>query len=65
MSDKAKQNLTGPRIEVVEVKTDKVIHVVKLHDNNRTHACKVDDGMQHNLDHSRFYTRIKGVRSKS
>ncbi len=65
MSDEAKLDLTGPRIEVVEVKTDKVIHVVKLHGDNRMHASKVDDGMQHNLDHSRFYTRIKGVRSKS
>lgn len=61
MTDEKKLDLTGPRIEVVD-NSGKVIDVVKLSNDNRRHAERVDSGMQINLDHDRFYTRIKGVK---
>lgn len=43
-------------VHVVEWETDKSIHVVDCRRTGR--ADKVEDGMQHNLDHDKYYTKI-------
>lgn len=41
-------------MHVVEWDTDRSIHVVDCRRTRR--ADKVEDGMQHNLDHEKYYT---------
>ena len=45
-------------IEIVEYGTAKVVKTVECK-KSRKIAYKVEDGININLDHSRFYTRIK------
>ena len=44
-------------IEVVEFDTEEVIHTVECRGGKHM-AEKADDGMQHNLNHEKYYTRI-------
>jgi len=44
-------------IEIIEYETGNVVKKVKGGESLRR-ACKIDDGLNINLDHSRFYTRI-------
>ncbi len=61
-ADHLKMKRDGPRIEVVEDSTGECIAVVQLSDlHGRTHAEKVEEGMNINLDHERFSTRIVDV----
>lgn len=43
-------------IHVVEWETDKSIHVVDCRKSGRVD--KVEAGMQHNLDHDKYYTKV-------
>ncbi|CAB5514742.1 hypothetical protein ACOTHJ_13705 [Achromobacter xylosoxidans] len=52
MSKKAK----GWRIEVREYDTDKVVQSIPCKDEHG--ANRADAGMQHNLNHDKFYTKV-------
>lgn len=52
MSDKSKW-----RVEIVEDTTDKVEKTIEC--RSEQSAGKVNDGLQHNLNHEKYYTRIK------
>lgn len=54
----AEQNTT-PRVEVVSYETEQVVHVVKIPDG--ASAEHVDRGVNINLDHERFFTRLVDV----
>jgi hypothetical protein len=45
------------RIEVCEHGTDTVIHTVEC--RSEKSAERAEDGMQHNLNHEKYYTRTK------
>ncbi len=45
-------------IEVVEHGTDKVIERIDVSDKSHRHAERVMDGMDRNLNHEKFYTRL-------
>jgi len=45
------------RIEVVEYETDEVVRTLDGGVSEK-HAEKVDDGLNRNLNHERFYTRL-------
>ena len=49
------------QVVVVSFETTDVIK--RLGPMSKAKAEKVDDSMQHNLDHARFYTRIVDVKS--
>ena len=44
-------------IEIVEYETDKVVRTIEC-GASKSHTEKVDDGLNINLDHDRFFTRI-------
>lgn len=44
-------------IEVVSYETGEVIHRVDVTGRSERQIDQIDRGMQHNLDHTRFYTR--------
>lgn len=46
----------GYYVEVIEYDTDKVVRRFGPHPQRK--AEKIDDGLQHNLNHDRFLTRI-------
>lgn len=46
------------KIEIVEYATDKVVKTIDCHDKSERQVEKVDDGVNINLDHDRFYTRM-------
>jgi hypothetical protein len=48
------------QIKVIEHTTGKVVHATKPR-LDKAKVDKIDDGMQHNLDHDRFYTLIAEV----
>ena len=50
---------TVPRVEVVSYETEQVVHVVKI--PNGANAERVDRGVNINLDHERFFTRLVDV----
>lgn len=54
----AEQN-TNPRVEVVSYETEQVVHVVKIPAG--ASAERVDRGVNINLDHDRFFTRLVDV----
>ena len=45
-------------IEVVEYETDKVVHTVDVSDKSPRQAEKIQEGMDRNLNHEKFYMRI-------
>jgi hypothetical protein len=49
-------------IEVVEYETDKVIKKVDVSDKSWRQAERVQDGMDRNLNHEKFYTRLSEQR---
>lgn len=51
----AEQNTT-PRVEVVSRETEQVVHVVQI--PNGASAERVDRGVNINLDHERYFTRL-------
>ena len=44
-------------VEVVEYKTDKVVKSIEV--SSKRKAEKVMDGLDINLDHDKYYTRLK------
>ncbi len=48
----------GWRIEVIDHDTEKAVHTVPC--TSKTTADQADSGMQHNLDHDKYYTLVKG-----
>lgn len=52
-----KPKATGFRVEVVEYATQKVVKTLKAESERM--AERLDSGVNRNLDHTRFYTRIK------
>ena len=45
-------------VEIVETATNKVVKVVDVSEQGRRNAERVEAGMNRNLDHVRFYTRM-------
>ena len=45
-------------IEVIEYEGDKVVHKVDVSDKSQRQAERVQDGMDRNLNHEKFYTRM-------
>lgn len=50
---------THYRVEVVEYETGDVVKTLDGGTSERR-ADRIDSGLNHNLDHERFYTRIMG-----
>ena len=50
-------------IEIVEYETDKVVKTVEV-GGSMSKAYRVDDGININLNHEKFYTRILGITTK-
>lgn len=45
-------------IEVVEYDGEKVVHTVDVSERNESSIDRIDRGMNVNLDHTRFFTRV-------
>lgn len=50
-------------IEVIEYEGDKVVHSVDVSDKSDRQAERVQDGMDRNLNHEKFYTRMRSLAS--
>jgi len=44
-------------VEIVKIEGDEVIHRIPCGPGER-HACKVEDGVNINLNHEEYYTRL-------
>jgi hypothetical protein len=45
-------------VEIVETATNRVVKVVDVSEHGARGVEKVEDGMNRNLDHERFFTRV-------
>ena len=50
-------------VEIVELETEIVVKRIECGDSIKR-ACKIDDGVQINLNHEKYYTRILGITTK-
>jgi len=46
-------------VQVVEYKTDKVVHEIDVAEKSTRMIDKIDSGLNINLNHDLYYTRIK------
>lgn len=51
-------------VDVVEMKTNKIVHTVDCAGKSETSVDRVEMGMMMNMDRSRFFTRQRRVYSK-